>query len=62
MSCFGLGVDSTEEFYKQIGYYSIKKDKNGNYMYDNEGKPIPLYPQWKKNFVDFNRDASLSFS
>lgn len=60
MSCFGLGVDSTEEFYKQIGYYSIKKDKNGNYMYDNEGKPIPLYPQWKKNFVDFNRNFYLN--
>jgi len=59
MSSFGMGFDDTETFYKHIGYYDIKRDKQGNIEYDEEGKPKPKFPDWKKQFVDFNRTFYL---
>jgi len=71
MSCFGMGIDDTEVFRKSIGYYDIKRDKSGNIVYDvvrdekgqiipgKKGEPLPLYPNWKKQFVDFNRELYL---
>lgn len=68
MSCFGIGIDDTENFRSNIGYYNFKRDKDGNILYkiiyDEKGgeksrEPLPLYPRWKKQYVDFNRNFYL---
>ena len=71
MSCFGIGIDDTEAFRKSIGYYDVKRDKNGNIIFapvkdengeiipEKKGEPLPLYPTWKKQYVDFNRNLYL---
>jgi len=50
MSSFGLGIDDTEIFYQSIRYYKIE---------EKDGEIIPFIPEWKKQFIDFNRKFYL---
>lgn len=59
MSCFGMGIDDTETFRQQLGYYDDKIGKDGKVELDDDGNPKPLFPKWKKGYVDFNRNFYL---
>jgi DNA (cytosine-5)-methyltransferase 1 len=50
MSSFGLGIDDTKSFRQSVRYYDlIIKD----------GKEVPFVPDWKKKYIDFNRNFYL---
>ncbi|MDD4156902.1 MAG: DNA (cytosine-5-)-methyltransferase [Candidatus Cloacimonetes bacterium] len=50
LSCFGIGEDDTEKFRNTLKYYDT---------IEKEGEQVPLVPNWKKQYIDFNRDFYL---